>query len=391
MNLHEYQAKQILSKYKIPIPPFVVIKDLNELDLALETLNTHEVVIKVQIHAGGRGKAGGVKLAKTKQEAKEHAKKMLGMRIINKQTGENGVIAEQLIITPAATFIKEYYLGATIDRKNGRAVIIASPEGGMEIEEVAEKNPSAILTVPIPLDGHMPSYHLWEIVNFMGWKGGLRASGMDLVKHLAKAFMDLDSTLLEINPLVSLKNETLLALDAKLAIDDNALFRHKALADLYDPTQISSLESIARHYDLSYVALNGEIGCMVNGAGLAMATLDIIEIQGGKPANFLDVGGGADQKKVAEAFKIILSDSKVKAILVNIFGGIMNCEILAEGIISAATEQKLKVPVIVRMEGTHVEQGKEMLKASGLRIEIANSLNEAAEMAVKSVNYAHIN
>lgn len=391
MNLHEYQAKQILSKYKIPVSPFVVIKDLSELDLALETLGTDEVVIKVQIHAGGRGKAGGVKLAKSKQEAKEHVKKMLGMRIINKQTGENGVTAETLIVTPAVTYVKEYYLGATIDRKNGRAVIIASPDGGVEIEEVAEKNPSAILTCPIPLDGHMHTYHLWEIANFMGWKGNLRSTGMELVRGLGKAFMDLDATLVEINPLVSLKDDTLLALDAKLAIDDNALFRHKALADLYDPTQISSLESIARHYDLSYVALNGEIGCMVNGAGLAMATLDIIEIQGGKPANFLDVGGGADQKKVAEAFKIILSDHKVKAILVNIFGGIMNCEILAEGIISAATEQKLKVPVIVRMEGTHVEQGKAMLKASGLRIEIANSLNEAARMAVKSVNYAHIN
>lgn len=391
MNLHEYQAKEILSKYKIPVPPFVVIKELSELDLALERLGTDEVVVKVQIHAGGRGKAGGVKLAKSKQEAKEHVQKMLGMRIVNKQTGEKGVIAEKLMITPAAAFLKEYYLGAAIDRKNGCAVIIASPEGGMEIEEVAEKNPSAILTCPIPLDGHMHNFQLYEIANFMGWKGNLRLSGMELVKNLAKAFMDLDATLVEINPLVSLKNETLLALDAKLAIDDNALFRHKALADLYDPTQISSLESIARHYDLSYVALNGEIGCMVNGAGLAMATLDIIEINGGKPANFLDVGGGADQKKVAEAFKIILSDSKVKAILVNIFGGIMNCEILAEGIIAAATEQKLKVPVIVRMEGTHVEQGKEMLKASGLRIEIANSLNEAAEMAVKSVNYAHIN
>jgi succinyl-CoA synthetase beta subunit len=391
MNLHEYQAKQILSKYKIPIPPFVVIKDLSELDLALETLGTNEVVIKVQIHAGGRGKAGGVKLAKTRQEAKEHVQKMLGMRIVNKQTGENGVVSEQLLITPTSTYVKEYYLGAAIDRKNGRAVIIASPEGGVEIEEVAEKNPAAILTCPIPLDGNMRTYHLWEIANFMGWKGNLRTSGMELVKHLGKAFMDLDATLVEINPLVSLKDETLLALDAKLTIDDNALFRHKALADLYDPTLMSSLESIARLYDLSYVALNGEIGCMVNGAGLAMATLDIIEIHGGKPANFLDVGGGADQKKVAEAFKIILSDPKVKAILVNIFGGIMNCEILAEGIISAATEQKLKVPVIVRMEGTHVEQGKEMLKASGLRIEIANSLNEAAEMAVKSVNYAHIN
>lgn len=391
MNLHEYQTKELLAKYKIPVPPFRVIDNLNDLNAALDDLMTDQVVIKVQIHAGGRGKAGGVKIAKNREEAKTHVENLLGMKIVNNQTGDSGVIAEKLIISPLSVFKKEYYLGAVVDRKRAEAVIIASPEGGVEIEEVAAKNPKAIITCPIPLDGVIPSYHLWEIANFMGWKGNLRARGMELIRSLGKAFMDLDATLLEINPLVSLEDETLLALDAKLSIDDNALFRHKLLADLYDTHQISPLEQIARLYDLSYIALNGEIGCMVNGAGLAMATMDIIEFHGGQPANFLDVGGGAGKEKVAEAFKIILSDPKVKAILINIFGGIMNCETLAAGIISAAKEQNLKVPVIVRMEGTHVEEGKALLAASGLKIQIADTLNDAAQMAVKAVDYAHLN
>jgi succinyl-CoA synthetase beta subunit len=391
MDLHEYQAKELLLKYKIPLPPFQVIDKLELVDASIDALKTDQVVIKVQIHAGGRGKAGGVKLAKTRQEAKEHVKNLLGMRITNAQTGANGVVAEKLLISPISKFKKEYYLAAAVDRKNAKAIIIASPEGGMDIEEVAAKRPEAILTCPIPLDGVMHSYHLWEIANFMGWKGTLRTNGMEIVKNIGKAFMELDASLIEINPLVSLENDTLYALDAKISIDDNALFRHKTLADLYDVTQISSLESIARHYDLSYIALDGEIGCMVNGAGLAMATMDIIEYHGGRPSNFLDVGGSADSKKVAEAFKIILSDINVKAVLVNIFGGIMNCETLAVGIISAATGQKLQVPVIVRMEGTHVEEGKALLVASGLKIQIATSLNEAAELAVKAVNYAHTN
>lgn len=384
MNLHEYQAKQLLSKYKIPVPEFYIIEKLNELDGVLDALKTDQVVIKVQVHAGGRGKAGGVKLAKSKEEAKAHVKSMLGMKICNQQTGKEGVIAEKLLITPIISFKKEYYLGAVVDRKNARAVIIASPEGGMEIEEIAAQKPERILTVPIPLNGEMPVYHLWEIAGFMGWKEGIRDQGMEIVRQVAKAFMELDASLLEINPLVETA-DALLALDAKLSIDDNALFRHKALADLFDSRQISSLEAIARHYDLAYIALEGNIGCMVNGAGLAMATMDIIEIAGGKPANFLDVGGGADKEKVAEAFKIILSDPQVKAVLINIFGGIMNCETLAAGIIKGASEKNLKIPVVVRMEGTHVENGKAMLEKSKLPIQIANSLQAAAEMAVKAV------
>lgn len=386
MNLHEYQAKQLLEKFHIDFPIFRVIESIDELEGALDQLHTDQVVLKVQIHAGGRGKAGGVKIAKNREEARVHAKNLLGMKIVNAQTGEEGVIARKLLISPLINYVKEYYVGATIDRKNGQAVLIVSSEGGMEIEEVAKEKPEAILTCPIPLDGAIYNYHLWEMANFLGWKDKTRQHGMALLKGIGKAFMEMDAVLLEINPLVVLENGSLMCLDAKLVIDDNALFRHKNLADLYDNDQISSLESISRHYDLSYVALHGEIGCMVNGAGLAMATMDIIEYYGGKPANFLDVGGGASREKVAEAFKIILSDPKVKVILINIFGGIMNCETLAAGIITAAREQKLKVPIIVRMEGTHVEEGKKMLENSGLSIQITKSLDEAAK---KSVDYAH--
>lgn len=391
MNLHEFQAKELLLKYKIPSPPFQIIEKIEDLEPALKNLESEKVVLKVQIHAGGRGKAGGVKLAKTRQEAELHAKKLLGMRIINEQTGSKGVIAEKVLVSPLLEYEKEYYVGAVVDRKNAKSILIVSPFGGMEIEEVAISNPESIMTCPIPLDGNMHAYHLWGMANFLGWKGKTRTQGMEILRHIARAFIELDASLIEINPLVSLPEDGLIALDAKLSIDDNALFRHKSLADLYDNHQISSLESIALHYDLSYIALDGDIGCMVNGAGLAMATMDIIEYHGGKPANFLDVGGGADREKVREAFKIILSDPKVKAILINIFGGIMNCETLALGIIAAAEEQNLSVPVIVRMEGTHVEQGKKLLADSGLKIHIANTLNEAALLAVNAVKNANTN
>lgn len=389
MNLHEYQAKELLLKYQIPSPPFQVIEKMADINGALKYLKSDKVVLKVQIHAGGRGKAGGVKLAKNKVEAEWHAKNMLGMRIINEQTGSRGVTVQKLLISPVVEYEKEYYLGAIVDRKNAKCILIVSPFGGMEIEEVAKNHPEALLTCPIPLDGNIAAYHLWEMANFLGWKGHLRANGMEIMRQIGKAFIELDASLIEINPLVSLPDNTLSALDAKLSIDDNALFRHLTLADLYDTDQVSSLESMARKYDLSYIALEGDIGCMVNGAGLAMATMDIIEIHGGRPANFLDVGGGADREKVREAFKIIMADSKVKAILINIFGGIMNCETLALGIVDAIKEQKLSVPVIVRMEGTHVELGKKIIKSSGLKIHIAEDLNDAALLAINRVKNAY--
>lgn len=382
MNTHEYQAKLILQKYGIPVPPFVIISDLSQVDDAISQLGIDEGVLKVQVHAGGRGKAGGVKLAKNKSEIKKYAEQMLGLKIVNNQTGKDGVIASMVMLSSLTNFKKEYYIGAVIDRQNARAVLMISPEGGVDIEEVAEKTPEKILKVPIKLDGKLRQYQLMEIALFMGWKGDTAKQGMKIASALAQAFVDTDASLLEINPLVETEEGDLLALDAKLSLDENALYRQPKLAEFYDERQIPPNEVLAKQFDLAYVALNGEIGCMVNGAGLAMATMDLIYHHGGHPANFLDVGGGASQEKVAEGFKILLSDPKVKAILVNIFGGILNCETLAGGIIEAAKHQKLRVPLVVRMEGTNVEKGREMLAGSGLNITIANDLTEAAKKAI---------
>ena len=383
MDIHEYQAKEILKKYGIPVPPYAVISDLSQVEEAIQLMGLEKAVIKVQVHAGGRGKAGGVKLAKNRQEILNYAQQLLGMRIINKQTGKEGIVAHQLLISPLIDYQKEYYLGAVIDRKQARATIIASPEGGMEIEEVAEKNPQRILKIPISSEGRLRTYQYLELNKIMGWSGSLAEQGKQIVDAIAKAFIETDASLLEINPLVVTKDNKILALDAKLSIDDNALYRQPWAKEFYDPSQLSTYEVKAKEYDLAYIALDGEIGCMVNGAGLAMATMDIIRYYGGTPANFLDVGGGASKEKVAEGFKIILSDPKVKAILVNIFGGIMNCATLAAGIIDAAKDLQVKVPLVVRMEGTNVEQGKKLLADSGLNISIANSLAEAAEKAVQ--------
>lgn len=385
MDIHEYQAKEILKKYGIPIPPFAVVSNLKEVEEAIDKMGLDKAVIKVQVHAGGRGKAGGVKLAKNRQEILDYAKQLLGMRIVNEQTGKGGVIAHQLLISPLVNYQKEYYLGAVIDRKRAQAIIIASPEGGADIEEVAEKHPDKILKIPISPEGRLRTYHYSELNNMMGWEGSLAVQGKQIVTALAKAFIEMDASLLEINPLVVTVDDEIVALDAKMSIDDNALYRQSLLKEFYDPTQISISEARAKEYDLAYIAMDGEIGCMVNGAGLAMATMDIIKHYGGTPANFLDVGGGASQEKVAEGFKIILSDPKVKAILVNIFGGIMNCATLALGIIEAAQQLQVKVPLVVRMEGTNVEKGRKLLADSSLNIVIADNLSDAAE---KVVNYA---
>lgn len=384
MNTHEFQAKQILKDYGIPMTSFEVVSDMEALRQAVDRLGLDQAVLKVQVHAGGRGKAGGVKIAKSRDEIFAMGKELIGMKIVNNQTGSEGVIAHQIMISPLADIEKEYYIGAVIDRQNAAATLIASPDGGMEIEEVAEKNPERILKLPISLNGKIRSYHLVELAKFMGWSGVAAKQGMKIAAGLAKAFMDTDASLLEINPLVITPDGDLLALDAKLSIDDNAIYRQKRISEFYDPTQIPEREAKANEFDLAYVALDGDIGCMVNGAGLAMATMDLIYYHGGNPANFLDVGGGASKEKVAEGFKIILSDSNVKAILVNIFGGIMNCATLAEGIVAAVNELHLKVPLIVRMEGTNVEQGRKILHESGLNIEIANELEAAAEKAVAS-------
>lgn len=385
MNTHEYQAKEVLKSYGVPIPEFGVACKRQEVEHVIKTLRLKEAVIKIQVHAGGRGKAGGVKFGKSPDEILSVAEHLIGMKMVNNQTGPDGVIAHKVIISKPVDIQKEYYLGAIIDRNKAEPVLIASPEGGMEIEEIAEKHPHKILTVPIGLDGKVKGFHLLQLGKFMGWEGDLLKEGMKIAAAIAKVFIEKDASLLEINPFVLSKEGKLWALDAKLSIDDNALYRQPEMAALFDPTQIPKNEVEARKHDLSYVALDGNIGCMVNGAGLAMATMDIIKYAGGKPANFLDVGGSATAEKIAEGFKILISDAKVKAVLINIFGGIMNCATIAEGVLAAAAENTVKIPLVVRMEGTNVEEGEKMLQKSGLKIQTAETLEEAAEKVVKAL------
>ena len=384
MNLHEYQAKKILKKYGVPIPEFGVADSVEKAKKIADELGLEQAVLKIQVHAGGRGKAGGVKFAKSKQEIAEVAKQLIGMKMVNEQTGPEGVVANKVLISKPIDIAKEFYIGALVDRDRAKPLLIASPEGGMEIEEVAQKAPDKILKMPFEFNGQLRSYQLLRLMKFMGWSGDLAKQGIALAKAIAKCFIDTDASLLEINPLVLTPDEQILALDAKLSVDDNALFRQTEIASYYDSSQVSTQEAAAKEYDLAYIAMQGEIGCMVNGAGLAMATMDIIQLYGGSPANFLDVGGGASKEKVAEGFRIILSDPKVKAILVNIFGGIMNCATLAQGVIYACNEQNIKVPIVVRMEGTNVEEGKRLFKESQLTITTAEDLKRAAELAVKA-------
>lgn len=385
MDTHEYQAKEILKKYGMPIPEFGVAASPAEAKQVVQELGLNEAVVKIQVHAGGRGKAGGVKFAKSKDEIVETAKKLIGMKMVNNQTGPQGIIAHKVLITEPVDIAKEYYLGAIIDRDHAMPILIASPEGGMEIEVVAEKTPEKILKLPIGLDGSVRPYHLLRLANFMGWKGATAKQGMKVAASLAKAFIETDSSLLEINPLVETDKGDIWAIDAKLSVDDNALFRQKEIAAFYDPSQVSPNEVAAKEHDLAYISLSGNIGCMVNGAGLAMSTMDIIQHYGGMPANFLDVGGGASKEKVTEGFKIILADENVKAILVNIFGGIMNCATIAEGVIAASKELSIKIPLIVRLEGTNVEEGRRLLQESGLKIISADGMADAAEKAVNAI------
>jgi succinyl-CoA synthetase beta subunit len=385
MNTHEYQAKEVLQKYGIPIPDFGTAGSVAEAEEVVKRLGLKEAIVKIQVHAGGRGKAGGVKFAKSPEEILATAKKLIGMKMVNQQTGPEGIVAHRVLISRPVDIKKEYYLAAVIDRNHAAPILIASPEGGMDIEEVAEKHPEKILTLPLHLDGRLKPYQLLRLAKFMGWSGELAKQGMKIAEEVGKAFINTDAALLEINPLVETKEGHLWAVDAKLSIDDNALFRHPALAAFYDPTQQNPGEVAAKEYDLAYIALDGNIGCMVNGAGLAMATMDIIQQYGCKPANFLDVGGSATAEKVAAGFRIILSDPKVKGILVNIFGGIMNCATLAEGIIAAASQQSVNVPLVVRFEGTNVEEGRRLLAESGLKITSAMSMDEAARKVTEGL------
>lgn len=383
MDLHEFQAKEILHPYAIPIPPYRVIETLSDIDVAIDELQLTSAVIKIQVHAGGRGKGGGIAFVKTPEEIRTTAKSLLGMKLVNNQTGPQGIIAHKLLITAPIDIQKEYYLGATIDRDHSQVILIASPSGGVEIEEIAKRSADKIIYLPIQLNGTIKSYHLNRLLHFMGWQGELAKQGAAIAHGFCKAFIEKDGSLLEINPLALDGHNRLWAVDAKLSIDDNALFRHKDIAAYFDPTQISPQEVEAGQYDLAYIALQGTIGCMVNGAGLAMATMDIIQYYGGSPANFLDVGGSASKEKVAAGCKIILEDPKVKVILINIFGGIMSCTTIAEGIISAISGLKIAIPIVVRLEGNNVERGKEMLKNSKLQLITANDLADAAKKSVE--------
>ncbi|MDE3060469.1 MAG: ADP-forming succinate--CoA ligase subunit beta [Pseudomonadota bacterium] len=385
MNIHEYQAKEVLRKYGVPTPKGQVAYTPHEAVQAAQGLGGKLWVVKAQIHAGGRGKAGGVKLARSLDEVEGFAKNMIGMTLVTHQTGPEGKVVKRVYVEQGTNIKKELYLSVLIDRATSRVTFIASSEGGVEIEEVAEHHPERILKVAIDPASGMEPFHSRKLAFGLNLPKEMHGKFDHFVNALYHAFCDTDASQLEINPLVITGEGELLALDAKFNFDENALFRHPDIQGLRDPDEEDPLEQKAAKFGLSYVKMDGNIGCMVNGAGLAMATMDIIKLYGGTPANFLDVGGGANREKVTEAFKLILSDPNVEGILVNIFGGIMRCDIIAEGIITAAREVNLHVPLVVRLEGTNVDLGKKMLASSGLAINAADNLADAAEKIVKAV------
>ena len=388
MNLHEYQSKELFRNYGIPVPNGTVAFSADEAVKAAESLTTDKVVVKAQVHAGGRGKAGGVKLVDSAAEAGEFAGSLLGTNLVTFQTDANGQPINRILVEETCDIANELYLGAVLDRAKRRVVIMASTEGGVEIEKVAHETPEKILKATInPLVGIMP-YQCRELAFGLGLSGDQIKQFTKLLTGLGKLVVDKDLALVEVNPLVITADGDLLCLDGKINIDSNALFRHPDLVEMRDKSQEDERENRAAEWDLNYVALDGEIGCMVNGAGLAMATMDIIKLSGGDPANFLDVGGGATKERVAEALKIILSDDKVKGILVNIFGGIVRCDLIAEGIIAAVAEVNISVPVVVRLEGTKAPEGTDLLNNSGLNLIAAQDLGEAAAKIVAAVGEA---
>lgn len=397
MNIHEYQAKSLLAKYGVAVPRGGVAYTPEEAENAARELGGPIWVVKSQIHAGGRGAGrfsddpdgeGGVRLCKSLDDVKENARKMLGHVLVTKQTGEAGKQVKRLYIEEGCDIARELYLGMLIDRASSRVTVMASTEGGMEIEEVAAETPEKILKIAIdPAQGFMP-YHGRQIAFGLGLEGKQVNSAVKFMMAMYKSFMELDASIVEINPLVVTGGGQVIALDAKMNFDDNALFRHKDIADMRDEDEEDPMELEAARHELNYVKLDGSIGCMVNGAGLAMATMDIIKLYGSEPANFLDVGGGATKERVTAAFKIILSDPNVQGILVNIFGGIMRCDVIAEGVVAAAREVELHVPLVVRLEGTNVELGKKILAESGLPILSGDNLADAAEKVVAAVKEA---
>jgi succinyl-CoA synthetase beta subunit len=384
MNLHEYQGKQLFADYGLPVSKGYATETPKQAVEAAEQIGGNVWVVKAQVHAGGRGKAGGVKLVKSKDEIREFASHWLGRNLVTYQTDEHGQPVNKILVEACTDIAEELYLGAVVDRGSRRIVFMASSEGGVEIEKVAHETPEKIFRAAIdPLTGAQP-YQGRELAFKLGLKGDQVKQFVDIFLKLAKLFQEKDLALLEVNPLVITKAGNLHCLDAKINIDSNAMYRQKALREMHDPSQEDPREVHAAQWEINYVALGGDIGCMVNGAGLAMGTMDIIKLHGGAPANFLDVGGGATKERVSEAFKIILSDASVKAVLVNIFGGIVRCDLIAEGIIGAVSEVGVKVPVVVRLEGNNAPLGSKMLAESGLNIIAANSLKEAAEAVVKA-------
>ena len=388
MNIHEHQAKALLAGYGVTVLDGKPAYTVDEAVAAADALGGPVCVVKAQIHAGGRGKAGGVKITKSREEVAAAAESLLGTTLVTPQTGAAGRVVRRLYIEDGCAIARELYLSMLVSRETSSVTVIASTEGGMDIEEVAATTPEKILTLPIDPATGMQPHHCRQIADSLGLKGGLAKQAVPFLNGLYAAFTGLDASLLEINPLVVTEDERLIALDAKMGFDDNALFRQNAVLDLRDLDEEDPAEVEASKYDLNYITLDGNIGCMVNGAGLAMATLDIIKLEGGEPANFLDVGGGATREKVSAAFKIILSDAAVKGLLVNIFGGIMRCDIIAEGVVSAAREIGLEIPLVVRLAGTNVEEGKAIMAQSGLPIIAADTLAEAAAKVVAAVGEA---
>ncbi len=382
MNLHEYQGKQLFAEYGLPVSKGIAAETVQEAIAAADVIGGSQWVVKAQVHAGGRGKAGGVKLVTTKAEIEAFARQWLGKNLVTYQTDAAGQPVSRILVETCTDIADELYLGAVVDRSTRRIVFMASTEGGVEIEKVAEETPEKILKVEVdPLTGAQP-YQGRELAFKLGLKGDNIKHFVHIFLGLAKLFQDYDMALLEINPLVITEQGNLHCLDAKIGIDGNAMYRQPKLKEFHDPSQEDAREAHAAAWDLNYVALDGNIGCMVNGAGLAMGTMDIVKLHGGEPANFLDVGGGATKERVVEAFKIILSDDNVKAVLINIFGGIVRCDLIAEGVIGAVEEVGVKVPVVVRLEGNNAELGTQKLAESGLAIIAATSLTDAAEKVV---------
>ena len=385
MNIHEHQAKQILKKYGVPVPEGIFALTVDELIEKAKSLKTEKFVLKAQIHAGGRGKAGGVKILNNIDELTKASRELLGKKLITPQTGPEGREVKRLYVEVSSNIDKEFYLSCLVDRASSKIAFISSDQGGMDIEEVASKTPEKIITTKIDISDEILDNDCEKIIEIFSLKNEAKNQAISLIKSIYKMFISTDASMVEVNPLILTKEEKIICLDAKVNFDDNALFKHPDIADLRDLNEEDPTEIEASKHDLSYIKLDGSIGCMVNGAGLAMATMDIIKLYGKEPANFLDVGGGASKEKVSAALKIILLDKNVKGILINIFGGIMRCDVLAQGVVDAAKEINISVPLVVRLAGTNFKEGKEILDNSGLKLISAENLGDAAKKIVKAI------